>query len=261
VFINFNHNIEPSTKTYRYTNKQKNTNMMRDEEEEPTTPVISRKHSIARRRRKRKIAVLEESDDDSSARPSQSRNENVFQSSSKDKKLESMLQQLDDEIATRLATLNTMRDQYAASIRRQLNRELLRLPSKVKKMTVKEWRETYNDDLNKLTQVHSSAGEESVDRIILQALNPNTNNSNTTPSTTTTTTNNGKTPKRSTFKPVQSTPQTKKFAVTNATPNKKKPRLDNNETPDMFNFIQGKSKEDVENMQQFLANYLKNFGV
>jgi hypothetical protein len=157
--------------------------------------------------RKRKFETLgEQPSVNSSSRHHQLWTRLTHNASSDEQKVESMLQQVDDEIEIRIAALQTMRDQQAASLRRQLNMKLLTLPEEVRKMTVKEWRDVYNDDLDKFVQIKSSSGEKKVD-LILQQTNPmNTTTASTVTDTDTSERNIGKKSKDVTVQLIPSIP-------------------------------------------------------
>lgn len=178
------------------------------EEEEVSTPVVSRKESMSstttRRRRRRtsqrsstaSTTTTDSSDceSDQSTQLFTPRNHsrstkfsNTVSSSLNhiDKqKLELIIHQYDDEVETRCVTLKTMGEQCCARVQRELAVQLFKLPTKLKQMTMKEFKNVYGSDIDNLCRMDGEAAGQEITSRILQTLHSNNNTSKTPRKTT-----------------------------------------------------------------------------
>jgi hypothetical protein len=160
------------------------------EDEVPATPVIQRNESLTttRRRRRRRGTTISasttsvtDSEDDSrlsiNSTESNSTEEDICRHTQRPhvdaERLQFIIQQFDDEIETRCLTIKSMGDQCAAKIRRELKLQLFKLPTKVRQMTVREFKQVYGYNIDNVCKMEKEVVEKQVTDRILQTLQTN----------------------------------------------------------------------------------------
>lgn len=98
-------------------------------------------------------------------------------------KLELIIRQYDNEVETRCMTLRTMGEQCCARVQRELAVQLFKLPTKLKQMTVREFKTIYGGDIDNLCRMESVATGQELTSRILQTLHSSSNNSSSLSST------------------------------------------------------------------------------